>query len=215
MASACDNHCVTVNMDILNKILFWHAMFWLIIYSYYVFCHRGIPNIQTAPTIRKRVIAILQEDLKTRALTSYTIVDVGSGNGRFTREIAQAMPQARVIGIEIAKHSIMWANWQKRKQHLANLEYRQMNFLSYDFAEADVVIMYLIPAVLTALGKKLHQETQEGTLIISNKFPLGDGWQPGEIISIPTIYLHQREVHLYQKSRDEEGASRCVKSPSK
>jgi hypothetical protein len=71
--------------------------------------------------------------------------------------------------------------------------------MAYDFAEADAVFMYLIPDVLTALGKKLQAEARPGTFIMSNKFPVTGGWEPTEVINTQTLYLHQRELYLYRK----------------
>ncbi len=183
---------------IIGKVLFWQLAILLVIDAYFLLFHGGIPNIRTAPAIRAKIIDLLKDDFATRGKPGYTIVDLGSGNGLFTREIARALPQAHIVGIEIARQSLWWSNMWKRYHRLTNLEYRKIDFLKYDFAEADAVVMYLIPPALTKLGQKLHAEARPGTLITSNKFRLGDGWQPQQSLRIKTLYLHQGELHIYR-----------------
>lgn len=185
-----------------NSILFWLALGGLMVDGYFVLFHRGIPNIRTAPAIRRAIIERLRQDFSRRSASlgrPYTIVDLGSGNGLFTREIAAALPQARVIGVEIARQSVAWANWMKTRAGLANLEYRTQDFLKFDFDEADAVVMFLLPAVLTDLGQRLRVQTRPGTLITSNKFPLGAGWTPQERTRVRTLYLHQGNLFVYRK----------------
>ncbi len=172
----------------------------LALQAYNIVFHKNIPNFRTAPAIRKKIIQLLKDDFEARGGAPYTIVDLGSGNGLFTREIAKALPRAKVKGIELARLNFMWANRQKRRAGLDNLEYLRMNFFDYDLSGADAVVMYLIPYLMKNLGEKLHKETRPGTLIVSNKFLLQDGWKPVETISVKTLYLHQEKVFVYRKA---------------
>jgi len=183
----------------LNPILFWIAVTALLIDGYFVIFHKGVPNIRTAPAIRTRLIGWLQDDKAARQLASYTILDIGSGNGHLTREIARAMPDTQVIGIEINYLSWLWSVVMARRAGLKNLRYIRQDFMTYDFSGAQAVVMFLIPAVLTMLGRKLHEQAAPGTFIMSNKFPLGDGWQPLRVEQTSTLYLHQGKSYLYRK----------------
>lgn len=52
------------------------------------------------------------------------VVDVGCGSGEFTSRLAEAMPKARVLGIEILAQQVAYA--QERFRHLApRLEFRE------------------------------------------------------------------------------------------
>jgi len=189
--------------DLIGQILFWSLATLLVVDLYFVLFHRGIPNIRTAPAIRKKMIELLKEDFarkggKGAGGRAYTIADCGSGNGLLTREIAKALPAAKVIGIEVTPQSLWWANMQKGIAKLGNLEYRKMNFFAFDFAEADAVTAYLIPTVLGDLGKKLQEELPTGGLALSNKFRLG-GWGGPETLRIKTLYPHQGNLHIYRK----------------
>lgn len=185
--------------ELIESLLFWTAVTLVSIDAYFLFFHGGVPNIRTAPAIRKKVIELLKADYAARGHEGYTIIDAGSGNGLFSREIARAMPQARVIGVEIAGQSVAWAEWLRRRAGLNNLEYRKASFFDYDFSGADAVFTFLIPSVLGPLGRKLEKDVKSGTLVISNKFRLGGDWPTPEKLDVKTLYLHQRSLYIYRK----------------
>jgi precorrin-6B methylase 2 len=179
--------------------LFWLLVFLLLHQAYTLIFNGGVPNIRTAPAIRKAIIELLRQDCAARGGVPYTVIDLGSGNGLFTRQIARNMPQARVIGIERSKQSVWWSNLLRRWAKLDNLEYETADFFSYDLSRADAVVMYLEIYLMENLGKKLHKELKPGTLVISNRFRLGDGWAPRETLKTRTLYFHQGETHVYRQ----------------
>lgn len=184
---------------IINRFLFWIFVAVFTIDAYFILFHGGVPNIRTAPAIRKKIIKLLQDDCAAKKTESYRIIDLGSGNGAFTREIARALPQASVTGLEISKASLAWSRVMARKAGLKNLGYIKADFLTYDLSQGDAIVMYLLPSLMTPLGKKLAAETRPGTLITSNKFPLGAGWRPEQVLDIKTRYPHQRRLYIYRK----------------
>lgn len=184
---------------IVNKVLFWLLVCMILLEIYNVVFHRGIPNIRTAPAIRKKIIDLLKEDFEQKGCRPYTVVDLGSGHGLFTREIAKALPDAQVIGIEVAWLSVVWSNILKHRDRLPNLKYVRQNFLTYHFSDVDAVVMYLLPSMMWNLSKKLYDETRPNTLIISNKFPLKEGWEAIQTEQVKTLYLHQGDLYIYRK----------------
>ena len=197
-----------MNPDILdfivNKVLFWLLAGLLALETYNLLLHGAVPNLRTAPAVRRRLIELLRQDCAARGLTSYTIVDLGSGNGLLTREIARALPAATVIGLEIARPSLAWSNFMRRRQGLTNLSYRRQNVLTYDFAGADAVVMYLIPELLGTLGERLHATARPGTLILNNTFKLGDGWQPVDVLHIKPARIPQGKLFVYRATTDQD-----------
>ena len=194
---------MTLDSDLIesvNHVLFWVGIFWLFMYGSILFINKGIPNVETAPPIRKRAVELLTEDFKTRGLANYTIVDVGSGNGRFSREIAKALPNARVVGLETVPHCVWWSRAVAKLQKLTNLEYWRGDFMKYDFAKVDAMVMYLSAYVASEIGKKLTAEAKPGTFIISNNFRLCNGWEPVETLEIQTVYPQQKNVYSYRKA---------------
>jgi len=185
---------------IVNKFLFWLLAALIGLEVYNLVFHRSVPNIRTAPAIRRKLIELIKEDRAAHAGQPYTILDLGSGNGQVTRAMARAMPDAKVIGIEIAPQTVLWANIRKYLAKLGNLSYVRASFLDYDFSKADMIFMYMVPHYLWPLSKKLRAEAKTGTLIICNKFPLPDGWVPEQTIAVKTRYFHQRDLHIYRKA---------------
>lgn len=184
----------------VDNVLRWVFLFFLLWDAYALIVNKGIPNIRTAPAIRKRIIGLLKEHAANHTGPGpFTIVDMGSGNGLFTRDIARALPEAKVIGLEISKTALAWSNALKRLFRLQNIEYISQDFYSYDLGSANAVVMYLTVFQMESMGKKLHDELQPGTLITSNRFKLGDGWEPDDIVSVKTLYPHQKIFHVYYK----------------
>lgn len=187
---------------IVDKVLFWLLISLLVLEFYNLVFHKGIPNIRTAPAIREKIIALIKQDYEQRGSpSSYTIVDLGSGNGLFTREIAKELPRAKVVGLEIAKLSVLWSEKLKAYFGLKNLSYLRQDFLTYDFTESDVIVAYLLPWHMKKLSEKFEKETRAGTLIIANKFPLYDSWKTCEKTeTVKTLYFHQGTLHTYRKA---------------
>lgn len=184
----------------VDNVLRWIFLSVLLLDAYYLIFNKGIPNIRTAPAVRKRIIALLRVEYeKHTGSEPFTVVDMGSGNGLFTREIARAFPDARVIGLEISKTALAWSKRFKKFHGLDNIEYIDQDFYSYDLGHANAVVMYLTIFQMESMGKKLHTELKSGTLVTSNRFPLGDGWTPEQVIPVRTLYPHQKILNVYHQ----------------
>ncbi|HRQ61408.1 MAG TPA: class I SAM-dependent methyltransferase [Alphaproteobacteria bacterium] len=177
-------------METINAILFWVLLFVLGWQAYILIFNRGIPNIRTAPALRRAMIDKLKEAGAKR------IYDLGSGGGDLSRTIAAALPDAKVTGLEISAGAVRRA--QGRGKHLPNLEYIQGDFMKADLSQADALVMFLIDTMMPPLREKLRKELKPGTIVISNKFPLGGDWVPAEELSIKTLYLNQKMIYLYR-----------------
>jgi precorrin-6B methylase 2 len=187
-------------LDTFNTILFWIFLFVLIWQAYILLFNKGVPNIRTAPAIRRKIIELLKADYEAKgAPDSYTIIDLGSGNGLFTRQIARALPGAKVIGIETAKAAFNWAEKMRVRAGLDNLEYRNEDFFACDLRDVDAVIMYLTIYEMGRVGEKLMDQLKPGALVTSNRFPLGGGWTPEQSLKVFTLYPHQRTLNVYRK----------------
>jgi len=187
-----------LSLNFFNHVLFWVALY-LILYNVYMLVfNKGVPNIRTAPGIRKKIIALLKADMAARNLPSYTIVDMGSGNGLLTRKIAAAIPNAKVVGLEISKQSVAWANMMKKRQKLENLEYICTDFNDYDFSNISAVVVFLSIYEMGMMGKLLNKKLKPGTFVTSNRFKL-DGWPVKEHLKVFTLYPFQKNLYLYEK----------------
>lgn len=186
-------------MCICGYILLWNAYFLLV--------NRGAPNIKTAPAIRKKILELLDKDMAEKskileandgAQTPYTIIDPGCGNGNFAIQIAKAFPNARIIGLEISPVAILRCKLNKKLAGIDNVEFIRTDMFEFDYSQADAIIMFQHTYFMERMGQAFNDKARPGTLITSNKFPLGAGWEPDEIVDVETLYPHQKTLHIYR-----------------
>ena len=188
--------------DTVNSILAPLLLFMLIWQAYILIFNKGVPNIRTAPAIRRRIIEILQKEYKVHSEKSdnkFKIIDIGCGNGLFTREIAKALPEAEVIGLEWSKAAIEQAKIKSKAQKLTNTHYIRTDFYDYDLKDIDAAVMYLTIYDMGRMGEKLKKELKSNALVTCNRFKLSAGWEPEECLEIKTLYPHQKQLHIYRQ----------------
>jgi SAM-dependent methyltransferase len=153
----------------------------------------NVPTMGTGLIERGKITALLKQDALDRDKKTYSIIDLGSGRGGLTQQIARSLPQAKVIGIESSKFPHWQARMVQRLFGPKNVSYQCLDFMSYDCADVDAVVMYLSWSFAEVVGKKLRSELKPGALIISNTFALRGDWEPVETITMHTPF----EVTLY------------------
>lgn len=185
-------------MDIINEILHWACLYVLLWYAYILLVNKGTPNITTAPPIRKKIIEILAEESKKSGKKAFKIVDLGSGNGGFAREMAAALPQSRITGLEIdiiAHAKALF--WQKVKQ-IKNAAFIRQSFYDYDLSDTDAITMFHLGSSMPELREKFQKELKSGTIICANRFPLGGDFEPVETVNVKTLAPNQKELYIYR-----------------
>lgn len=186
---------------IVNKILFWLLIGLIGLEVWNLVLHRGVTNLPTASAVRAKMIELLRAEREKRgASASYTVVDVGSGNGGLTRAIAKAMPDAKVIGLEYSPLSVACSNFMRKLKNLNNLSYRRMDFMRYNFAEPDAIVTYLLPSCQLRLSKKFKDEAKQGTVILANTFPLYEGWEAEQVFDVKTFPPPQGKIYMYRRA---------------
>jgi len=190
-------------LDIVNVIIFYTAIVLLLWNVCILIFNRAVPNIATAPAIRAEVIGLLKQDMAKRGGAPYTVIDVGSGNGQFTREIAAALPEAQVIGLEISYPAYRWSKAMKRYHGLENLKYKRTDFFKYDMSAASAVVMFFFR--MEPAAKKLRRELKPGTLVTSTSFKLLDGWVAAEEREVKTLHPFQKKMFVYYSPAPDAG----------
>lgn len=183
--------------------MIWYPLILLVIFAlflsheYYNF-KTGVPTLASFPSARRKIIEMLQKDFAARTASSrpYTILDLGSGSGQLSWRIARALPNARVIGIEIS--FIPWLRSVLRQKIFGpkNLEYQRADFWTFDCAGIDAVVTYLTENIITRVGEKLRKELKPGALIVANDTALRGDWRPVE--ALPTGFL-KMQVFVYRQ----------------
>lgn len=186
-------------IDIINEILFWVCLYVLLWYGYILLVNRGVPNIKTAPAMRRRMTEIFQKDMGSKQGGAYRIVDLGSGNGDLTRHLARTLPDAHIIGVEISPIAYYRSVLLQKLFGIKNLEYRKMSFVEFSLTDINGVVVYQLPSSLYHLKPKFTGELKPGALIIANRFELGDPWIPFETQEVDTLAFKQKYLYLYRR----------------
>ncbi len=181
-------------IDFINNILFWIFLYVLLWQGYILFFNKGIPNITTAPAIRKAII----EKLKTHPKATPVIYDLGCGNGKFSREMARALPHAQIIGIEICNIAFLQAVIMKKITSLKNITYIKDDFYNIDLSNADIVFFFLLGRDMGFIREKIEKDVKSGTWVITNKFQIGGHWKALETCSIKTLAPAQKSFYVYE-----------------
>lgn len=131
---------------------------------------RGAPFV---PTGQNKVLHML----KLAALKKgETLVDLGSGDGRFVLLAAEKGAQA--IGVELNWILVMWSRlriWGAGHGNSARIV--RSTVFTYDLHGADVVICYLSPEMNQKLQAKLKRELKPGARVLTNTFSF-PAWKP-------------------------------------
>ncbi|KAI8926808.1 hypothetical protein BC831DRAFT_399473 [Entophlyctis helioformis] len=137
-------------------------------------------------------------------------VDMGSGDGRMVfaasqygrSATAQGAPFMFGCAVGVERNFTLWAwsNVVARCWHW--LPPRRARILKQDFwqtdlRDADVVMVFGVPAWMTQFGAKFEQELRPGSLVATNKFPI-PGWHP--LVTDTEISIYRMGMHLQDHS---------------
>lgn len=153
------------------------------------------PDIAYIPTPWDAVEAML--DLAA-VQAEDVIYDLGCGDGRLLIRAARRCG-ARGIGIDIDPDRVTEATAQAGAAGVGDrVTFRQGNLYDSNFADATVVMLYLMPHLNVRLRPRLQAQLRPGSRIVSHQFDMGD-WHPQQIVKLhpseedSTLYLWQIE----------------------
>lgn len=106
------------------------------------------------------------------------LIDLGSGDGRIPR--AAARRGASALGVEIDAALVARARSLTRLEGLEErARFVRDDLFTVSLRDADIVTLYLLPAVNERLKPKLLSEMKPGARAVSHAFDMGD-WPPEE-----------------------------------
>lgn len=108
------------------------------------------------------------------------VIDLGCGDGALLRQLAQARPESRFVGVEHAPLPWLWARLAGRS--LPNLSIVWGSFWSLPLDGYDLVYAYLSPAPMSRLWAKAAAEMRPGALLVSNSFAISDQVEESRIV---------------------------------
>lgn len=181
-------------------ILFACLLVFIAIQELYTF-KTGVPTVTSFPSIRRKMVAILKEEISQHShKKDFEILDLGSGIGQLCHEIARALPETKVTGVEYSLPPYWLSRvraflWRYTKG-IKNVSFKRDDFWCYDASHADAVVLYINDNARTKMAAKLKKELRTGTLIISNETYLPD-WEP---IAVHKVSFLKLKVVVYRQS---------------
>lgn len=110
------------------------------------------------------------------------LIDLGSGDGRIPR--AAARRGATALGVEIDSALVARARMLTRLEALEeHARFVRDDLFTVSVRDADVVTLYLLPALNERLKPKLLNEMKAGARVVSHAFDMGD-WPHDEFREI-------------------------------
>ncbi|MGF1479581.1 MAG: class I SAM-dependent methyltransferase [Cyanophyceae cyanobacterium] len=155
-----------------------------------------IGYIPTPPRLVKAMLSLAQ------VTEDDVLYDLGSGDGRIV--IAAAQRGARGVGIDVDPERICQSRLNAQQAGVTALvEFRQQNLFESNFAEATVVVLYLLPHLNLRLRPALLAQLKPGTRVVSRDFDMKD-WKPERVQLIEaeeeaTLYYWQIPQQCYRR----------------
>ena len=122
------------------------------------------------------------------------VVDLGSGDGRTV--IAAAKRGAKALGVEFEQKMV---DLSKQRATAAGVgdkaQFVKADLFEYDFTQANVVTMFLLPSINLTLRPKLL-DMKPGTRIVTNSFDMED-WVPDQSETVTADCSNWCTAHMW------------------
>ena len=103
--------------------------------------------------------------------------ELGCGDGRVCRYIAENNPESKIVGIELSILIFLWAKLIELFLGSNNMKIKYGNALKYDISNIDVVYTFaLIQTINGKLKNKFNKELKKGAKVLSYAFAI-DEWK--------------------------------------
>jgi len=104
--------------------------------------------------------------------------DLGSGDGRIVVTAVRDFKVKKGVGVDIDPVRIREANANAKAAGVTDrVTFMQTDLFKFDFTEASVLTLYLLPDVNLALRPIILDKLKPGTRVVSHSFTMGD-WRP-------------------------------------
>ncbi len=113
-----------------------------------------------------------------KANSADVMYDLGSGDGRFVIAAARDFGVERAIGVEIDPELVARSRANAAEAGVTDqTRFVQSDLFEYDFSDADLVTLFLLPRLNVRLRPRLLAELEPGTRVVSHLHDMGD-WRP-------------------------------------
>lgn len=137
-------------------------------------------DVPYVPTPQKVVDGMLDLAKVTKGDVVY---DLGCGDGRIVVTAAKKYG-ATGIGVDLNPERIREANENAREAGVEEkVTFHEGDLFDFDFSEASVLTLYLLPDVNLQLMPKILSEMKPGSRVVSHAFDMGN-WKPDKQITV-------------------------------
>lgn len=110
--------------------------------------------------------------------------DLGSGDGRIVISAVRDFSVDRGVGIDLDPVRNQEANENAERAGVADrVEFFEADIFEFDFSEATVLTLYLLPEVNVKLRPRILNELAPGTRVVSHAFTMGE-WESDAVETI-------------------------------
>jgi hypothetical protein len=154
---------VLVQTLALPPVLFF-IVFLLFLGVFWSTFRTQVPYYPSSKSVRDAVAASLPA-------SPVRFIDIGSGLGGLSLELARRRTESSFSGIEIAP--LPWlVSLLRAKLLRIDARFLLGDYNGLDFSRYDVIFAYLSPAAMPALWEKARAEMHPGALLLSYEFPI-------------------------------------------
>jgi SAM-dependent methyltransferase len=160
-----------------------------------------VPYVPTPPEVVDKMLEL------ARVQRGDVVYDLGCGDGRIVIA-AVARFGARGVGIDIDPRRIEEAKANAVQAGVADrTRFEVADLFQSNFADANVVMLYLLPAINRRLRPMLWRQLQIGTRVVSHAFDMGDEWPPEQTVRVGFRTVHSWTVDARVKVLAHRGTS--------
>lgn len=154
-----------------------------------VLSRMGKGDVRYEPSPPAVVDRMLEMGHASRAEVMY---DLGSGDGRFVIAAARDFGVERAIGVEIDTELIARSRANAEEAGVTDqTRFVESDLFEYDFSDADLVTLFLLPRLNVRLRPRLLAELEPGTRVVSHLHDMGN-WRPDA-----SARVEGHKVHLW------------------
>lgn len=162
-----------MSLEIIFIFLGSFVLVYILSFEYYAY-RLGVITAHSQAVMVDAIIA----EIRLTAPFAKKIVDPGCGNGALARKIACNFPEAEVIGLELYPVPFLRGWIKQRLFGPRNVHILKQDFFTFDYADADVIVVFIPENVLYRLAPILRKGLKPGALILSNAHVMPDDWTP-------------------------------------
>lgn len=111
--------------------------------------------------------------------------ELGSGDGRVV--LSAAKLKAAAIGIEQSSLRVLYSRYQAIRLNLKNAKFIHGNIFDKNYADADIIYIYLLSKAVKKLEEKLQKELKKGSVVITQTYHFVS-WKPVKRIGNFRLY---------------------------